>query len=256
MSALLDSALAYAKRGLRVFPCRPRDKWPACAHGFHDATIDPNVIAGWWRGNPECNIGIATGEQSGIFVVDLDDADAESELRKLEQQNSALPPTVESITGKGRHLFFAWPNRSIRNSVGAKGGIAPGIDIRGQGGYVIAPPSIHPSGRAYAWSVDSARAFADAPPWLIERIAARPRGATPPTQWRELVKGIPEGARNCQLTSLAGLLLRRRIDAVVTLALLQGFNARYCSPPLPESDVHRIVDSICGREFQRRNEHG
>jgi hypothetical protein len=252
MSTLRDSALAYAKRGLHVFPCKPRSKQPACAHGCRDATIDPHMITGWWRRNPDCNIGMATGEKSSTFVIDIDGREAEAELAKLEKFCRPLPPTVESTTGRGRHVFFAWPNRPIRNSVGRVG---PGIDVRGSGGYVLLPPSLHPSGRAYAWSVDSARAFAAAPDWLLDLIVAQPssRRARPPAEWRELMKGIPEGARNCRLTSLAGLLLRRRIDAVVVLALLQGFNVRYFSPPLPESDVHRIVDSICGRELQWRN---
>jgi hypothetical protein len=163
MSALLDTALSLASRGLHVFPCRPRGKEPATYHGLKDATIDPTKVIGWWRSNPHFNIGLATGKQSGIFVVDLDSIDAEAELRKLEQCHSTLPPTVESITGKGRHLFFAWPDQLIRNSVGANGGIAAGVDIRGENGYVIAPPSIHPTGRPYTWSVDSANAFAVAP---------------------------------------------------------------------------------------------
>jgi hypothetical protein len=259
MSALRDSALAYARRGFHVFPCWPRGKDPACAHGCRDATIDSNLIIGWWRGNPECNIGIATGKQSGIFVVDLDDADAESELRKIEQQNSALPPTVESITGKGRHLFFAWPNRPIRNSVGAKGGIAPGIDIRGQGGYVIAPPSIHPSGRAYAWSIDSASAFAAAPQWLLDLITRTGRSshsksrALPASEWSALLEStVTEGARNSTLTSIVGHLVCR-LDCREVLTLMQAWNAIHCIPPLPERDVMRIVNSIASREYRRRS---
>jgi hypothetical protein len=205
---LYEMAVAYAKRGLHVFPCRPRDKEPACAHGVKDATIDINIITGWWGGNPDCNIGMACGEKSGVFVVDIDGGEAETALAKLEEIHNTLPPTVESITPRGRHSFYRWPNRVIRNSTSR---IGPNIDVRGRGGYVLVPPSIHPSGRPYAWSVDSARVFAVAPDWLLDLIAAKPppRNTTPPEQWRELAQGVSEGARNCSLTSLAGMLLRR-----------------------------------------------
>jgi hypothetical protein len=254
-NALGDMALAYAKRGLHVFPCQPRGKVPACARGVSDATTDHNLIAKWWDAIPDCNIGAACGEKSGIFVVAIDAGEAEAALAQLEKLHGALPPTVESITPRGRHAFFSWPDRVVKNSASKVG---PNIDVRGQGGYVLVPPSIHPSGRPYAWSVDSASIFAAAPDWLLDLIAAKPapRSVTPPEQWRELAQGVSKGARNCSLACLAGLLLRRRIDAVVVLALLQGFNARDCSPPLPEEDVCRIVDSICGREFQRRNNNG
>src|SRR5262249_1808260 len=85
-------------------------KTPACAHGVDDATTDPNRIAGWWRGNPDCNIGMATGDKSRVFVVDLDGGEAEAELAKLEKFCGTLPATVESITARGPHLFFSWPN--------------------------------------------------------------------------------------------------------------------------------------------------
>src|SRR5262245_29476348 len=105
MSALGDIALAYARRGLPVFPCMPRAKEPAIHRGLKAATTDANLIVGWWRGNPDCNIGMATGEASGVFVIDIDSENGESSLAMLERQHGALPPTVESITGRGRHLF-------------------------------------------------------------------------------------------------------------------------------------------------------
>jgi Bifunctional DNA primase/polymerase, N-terminal len=157
---MIKAALGYAKRGLHVFPCRVRDKRPATANGLKDATIDPDLIQRWWREEPDFNIAIATGAVSNIFVIDIDGFDAEAELRRLEVQNGPLPPTVESITARGRHLFFRYPGQSIRNSASK---IGPGIDVRGDGGYGLVPPSKHPSGRTYYWSVDSASSFAAAP---------------------------------------------------------------------------------------------
>jgi hypothetical protein len=246
---MLGHALALARRGLWVFPCVPRGKAPVTVNGCLDATIDPAVIERWWHQHPEANIGIATGARSSIFVVDVDDA--ETELTKLETQHGALPATVESITARGRHLYFEWADKCrVRNTAGK---IAPGIDTRGEGGYVLAPPSVHPSGRAYRWSVDSAKAFAPAPAWLLDRILGNGNGATPISVWRELVHaGACEGQRNDTVTRSVGHLLRQRVDVAVVLELLQGWNATHCTPPLPPSDIERIVDSIAGREMKRR----
>jgi len=89
-----EHALALARRGLWIFPCRPRSKEPANANGYKDATTDPDLIAQWWQ-QTDFNIGVATGARSHVFVLDVDSTDAEAELRKLEEQYSALPPTVE-----------------------------------------------------------------------------------------------------------------------------------------------------------------
>ena len=252
---MLRAALQLAERGLAVFPCRPRDKRPATAHGCKDATNDVITIQTWWRENPDCNIGIATGAVSGVFVVDVDGAEAE--LRRLELQHGELPRTVEAITGRedGRHLYFRCPSVSVCNTAGK---IAEGIDTRGEGGYVLAPPSIHPSGRRYCWSVDSASSFAQAPQWLLDKIAARTDGngcatATAPAEWREIaIKGAVEGRRNVTLAKLTGHLLRRYVDPIIALELLQAWNAKRCSPALPECEVERIIESIAGKELLRR----
>src|SRR5262249_13435052 len=254
MPAMIRSALTLAtKKRLPVIPCQPRDKQPAVANGVKAATTDAETIRQWWRQLPEANIGIATGTPSGIFVLDVDGIDAEGELRKLEDRHGALPPTVEVITARGRHIYFKMPDAPIRNSAGKLG---PGLDIRATGGYVLAPPSIHPSGRRYEWSVDCASAIADAPAWLLQIIAApangNGKGTTPPSEWRDLVKGVSEGARDCSLTKLTGYLLRRHVDPFVTLELIRTFNATRCTPPLPDKDVERIVSSVAGLELKRR----
>src|SRR5262249_32649862 len=145
------AARALAVRGLHVFPCAARGKVPTTAHGVLDATVDPSVIERWWRTNPDYNVAVATGRVSNIFVVDIDGVDAEAELRKLEAKHGLLPATVESITANGRHIWFRY-SAPVSNSVSK---VAPGIDVRGDNGYVLAPPSVHPSGKRYAWSVDT-----------------------------------------------------------------------------------------------------
>ena len=167
LSSLGKAAIAYATRGFAMFPCVPRGKVPATRHGCRDATKDLAQITAWWCDNPNYNVAVATGPVSKVFVLDVDGLDAEASLRKLEAQHGALPETVESITPRGRHIFFRCENGVVRNSAGA---IAPGLDIRGDGGYVVLPPSIHPSGRPYVWSVDSGDHFAEAPAWLTSSL--------------------------------------------------------------------------------------
>jgi Bifunctional DNA primase/polymerase, N-terminal/Primase C terminal 1 (PriCT-1) len=251
---MIKTALALARKGLRVFPCQPRGKAPATQHGCLDATTDGDRIRQWWQLIPEANVAIATGKASGVFVVDVDSIDAEAELHRLEDQHGPLPPTVESITPRGRHVYFKMPAVPVRNSAGK---IAPGIDVRGDGGYALAPPSI--TARAYCWSVDAASEFAGAPDWLLARITAAPNGnrrdaALPAaTDWSALIAvGASEGQRDTTLTRLAGYLLCHRIDPFVALGLLESFNATRCSPPLPPQDIRRIVGSIAGRELRKR----
>jgi hypothetical protein len=250
---MLATALALARKGLAVFPCTPGQKTPACTHGCKDATTDAIAIQQWWQENSRYNIGVATGAISGIFIVDIDngDADGEAEWDKLIDRHGALMSTVEVITARGRHLWFKYPTVSVRNSAGK---IAPGIDCRGDGGYALTPPSRHPSGRRYTWSVDSAGSVAEAPPWLLELVTAptNGNGATPASEWRTLAAGVSEGQRDCTIARMAGMLLRRFVDPIVALELLQAWNSMRCSPPLPPEDVERIINSIAGRELRRR----
>ena len=203
---------------------------------------------------PDCNIGVATGPISNIMVVDIDNHDAEAELRKLEAQYGELPSTVESITGRGRHLIYRWPDdRMVRNSASK---LAPGIDIRGDGGYIIAPPSVHQTGKAYSWSVDSANAFAAAPTWLLDKICestGNTRSATAPADWCALIHdGADEGCRNSSIARVVGHLLYRRVDPVMTLELALAFNEARCRPPLPADEVATIANSVAAREMKRR----
>jgi hypothetical protein len=177
---LVKAALAYARRGAPVFPCEPGGKKPLTYNGFYDATTDPRRIRTWWHRWPGANIGIPTGERSGLLVldVDLDDGGSES-LASLEQVNGPLPKTAKARTGGGRvHVFFRYPTgETVRNSAGKVG---PGLDVRGEGGYVVVPPS-HTEG-AYEW-LDKAPLAQ--PVWLLERLrehsSSHGEQAGPPT---------------------------------------------------------------------------
>lgn len=163
-SELGNAALALARAGLAVFPCWPRGKTPLTTNGHLDATCDEATICAWWWRWPNANIGVRTGAQSGLIVVDVDGEEGERLLAQFEERFGTLPPTSEAKTGKGRHLYLSPPARCwpIKSSSGA------GLDIRGDGGYVIAPPSVHPNGRRYDWDETSEQQFAEAPEWLLD----------------------------------------------------------------------------------------
>jgi len=263
MTGMLDAALGHAEAKRRVFPCRERSKEPRVRHGCLDATTDPERIARWplWESS---NLAIATGD--GLLVLDVDGELGAESLRELERRYHPLPTTPSVVTGSGgQHFYFAC-DEPVRNSAGT---IAPGLDVRGQGGYVVAPPSVHPNGRAYVWDVDPAEVpLAVCPDWLLavirtpaatSDIAAIPTVtpitpvATAAETWLELLQnGIPEGKRNSELTRLTGHFLRRHIDPRVTLEVVQLVNASRCTPPLPEVEVERIVNSVAGSELRRR----
>src|SRR6516165_8411064 len=144
-SDALDAALEYGRKGLPVFPCSPLDKKPLTPHGFKDATTDEAQIRAWWVQWPNAMIGVPAGPASGIWVIDTDidpvkKIDGEATLNQLITQRGALPLTLMTITPRGgKHRIFSWDaNHDIRNSASR---IGPGIDVRGDGGYVIWPPS-------------------------------------------------------------------------------------------------------------------
>ncbi len=155
MSAHLDVALEYASRGWRVFPIVPCTKRPATRNGVDDATTDPSIITGWWRQASQAGVAIAAGAASNLVVLDIDPrAGGDESLIELEERLGPLPETPISLTGGGgTHYLFAHPGGLVRNRT-ALGGFS-GIDLKADDGYIVAPPSIHPNGRTYAWNVMS-----------------------------------------------------------------------------------------------------
>jgi hypothetical protein len=149
MTGLVDYALHYAERGLYVFPVAPRGKNPLTEHGFKDATTDPAQIRAWWERWPEANIGLDCG-RSGVVVIDIDGAEGMASWQALVGRLGLAAQTkVAKTGGGGRHLYFQAPSHlRIGNSAGKLG---KGIDVRGDGGYVVMPPSQHPSGTRYEW---------------------------------------------------------------------------------------------------------
>jgi len=237
-TSFLTSAIAYAERGWRVFPCIKKAKTPYIAHWPDRATSDPEQIREFWDIFPEANVGLVTGRTSGIFVVDIDGEEGDKSLLSI-QQASYIPDTLRVKTARGWHLFFQYPpTGEVRNSAGQLG---TGLDVRGEGGYVIAPPSVHPSGHVYTFA-KSDESVAEAPDWLLSRITVGPAACDP--TFGDSTPAIVCGTRNATLTTIAGSLRRHGIGEESILATLLRENESRCQPPLSPDEVERIAKSV------------
>jgi hypothetical protein len=267
----LDAALDYAARGLPVFPVYPiieaRGRFACkCLHtircerpGKHpmtrwreDATTDAETVRRRWYCAPDANVGIACSAECCVLDVDPRHG-GDTTLDELERQHGSLPVTWTAKSGGGGLHYYFRPPHEVRNSAAKLGN---GLDIRGAGGYVVAPPSRHISGNFYEWVTDQAPGevpLAMMPAWLLPAEQSKPDAPVPASSWRALVRdGVSEGARNQSIAKLAGHFLRRYVDPVVTLEVMTVWNAMRCKPPLSDAEVQTIVNSIAGREIKRR----
>uniref|UniRef100_A0A6M3L5W4 Putative bifunctional DNA primase/polymerase n=1 Tax=viral metagenome TaxID=1070528 RepID=A0A6M3L5W4_9ZZZZ len=249
-------------------------------NGVHSATTDEQTIRKWWSLWPYANVGIATGKQS-FDVIDIDfsieeeSAIGEESLIKIQKKRKfKLPRTVEQLTGGGgRQLFFKYGGM-LKNSVK----FAPGLDVRSNGGYIVAPPSIHITGRAYEWEVDhhpadteiahvsqelinevmeiekflpSTMPITQALPEKLPDIKTNqaPKQSKNPDGWvMEALFGVKKGSRNETTAKLAGYYLRKfQGDTVQTFLILDSWNNRNI-PPLDENEIHKIIESISKRQ--------
>lgn len=244
----LDAALSYCALGWSVIPVVPRGKRAAVAwRAYQDRAPSQAELRDWFAKWPGANVAVVTGAVSGLVVLDVDpDHGGEQSLAGIAARHGALPRTVEAETGGGgRHLYFAHPGGEVRN----RAGLAPGLDLRGDGGMIVAPPSIHPSGRRYRWRSGhepGETALAPLPTWLMEpRFGGDDRSGHPLAYWRELVhEGVEAGRRNATLASFTGHLLWHGVDPDVILELLLSWNRTRCRPPLPDEEVIATVRSI------------
>ena len=255
---LLAAALQYARAGCAVMPlhstkhggcscgkdsCSSPGKHPRTPHGVKDATTEETTIRKWWTQWRHANIGIATGEGSGLLVLDVDPRHGGDEpLKQLEENHGSIPHTIETITGgNGRHLYFRYPQGAkVANSVGKLG---PGLDIRSTGGVVVAPPSKHVSGKTYGWKDGRAlgqTALAELPDWLLDRLQVLERNNSPLT----ITDGkIKEGQRNETLFHAACCLRGRGFEKSAIEVHLQLINQSQCEPPLGEAEITAIAIS-------------
>lgn len=235
----LEAAQFYARRGWPVLPlwwpekggcacgasdCGSPGKHPLgilVPHGVKEATTDPETIRQWWRRYPRANVGVATGPVSGLLVVDIDPRHG----GHPDQLPGPVPRTPRVRTGGGCHLYLAWPEGIKRLPKTLPG--CPGVDLKGQEGYVVAPPSCHVAGACYRWEVTPAEvSLAPCPDWLWKRItAARPsQGKRPIRPASGGAYGTPYGraALRRELARLAQTPVGDRNNALNRAAFVLG----------------------------------
>jgi len=255
---MMNRAIAFADQGLRVFPlhepvaretcsCREKaecgsvGKHPRIKDGFKAATVDTEQIKKWWERWPTANIGVATG--GGLFVLDVDfDHDGDRSLADLEVEHGELSDEHPRVnTGNGVHYYFKIEGE-VRNSASK---VAPGLDIRGDGGYVVGSGSTHGSGTVYTHDLGSGTSLISAPEWLEELVvstAPKLRLVEPSNP-----EDVPKGGRNNYLTSEGGKLRRTGFDKDTIFSCLISINKKF-SVPLGEKEVDKIAASVARYE--------
>jgi Bifunctional DNA primase/polymerase, N-terminal len=284
MSAL-GHALAFARRGHPVlplhYPVGPDKLVCSCGRlcgknagkhpyeklakrGVHSATLEPGVIKHWWGYVvPEANLGVCCDK---LVVLDIDlRHDGDESLAALEHEY-ALPPTWRAITGGGgEHIVFGCPDGvSIKNVVAEQTKsppLGPGIDIRARGGYIVAPPSRHISGRRYEFSVDhhpQDTPLALLPEWLMERLSGRAvhgdGGAHEPTpgdEWVELTTRPISEYRDQAALRLVGHFFRHNCDPHLVRGMLHAWNSAWCKPPLGYHELDALIDRVAEYHIKR-----
>ena len=245
LSELGRAAMWYVTHGYAVFPLKPRSKEPMTRHGVNDWTDDPESVRAVWSKYPDANIGIACGRPSGGLVcIDLDeheDVSGYETLRRWENEYGALPETCSVVTGGGgTHLLYRFGGE-VRPGTNR----AVAVDIRGDGSYFAAPPSVHPNGRRYEWETspdEVSVAWADANVTeFVESVRPRKESErfTAPSE-------VAEGGRNDTIFKLACSMQARDEPDAEIMDYCLFFNQRRCRPPLPEGEVRRTVESALG----------
>jgi len=234
----LEAALKYVRLGWNVIPLQPRDKKPLLPswREWQTKKVTEDMVKTWWQKHSDANVGILTGAISGIVVLDVD---GEAGRQSLAQIAKGLPPTPISNTGKGSHYIYKHPGFEVRNFAGK----LPGLDFRGDGGYIVAPPSIHPSGRQYEWVISPEDVeLAPVPGWLLALLGQKKKGNGEGIDPLKVLAGVPEGERDETLFRYACRLRAKGMTKEEALALvLQA--ARNCTPPFPEDEAKRKVES-------------
>jgi putative DNA primase/helicase len=224
---MIEAALDYARRGMSVFPCEK--KIPLVATGFKAASRDEEQIRKWWSAHPDAQIGLPTGRVNGLFVLDIDGEQGASIAAKWK-----LPETF-TVETQPRHwqAWFKQPE-GVETKCSA-GVLGPELDVRGDGGYVIAPPSIHhETGNPYR--IVKNLALADVPSVLLEPK----KNETLPAS----VNKIPQGQRHRTLLSIAGSLRARGFSREMVLSQLEIVNERQCAPPLDARKIAGLADYV------------
>ena len=252
-----SAAVAYAARGWSVIPIEAGGKRPLVAwEEFQRRIADATEIGDWFWRWPHANIAVVTGVLSRLVVLDIDPQHGGAEsLGDAEERQGCLPPTIEATTGSGgRHVYFVHPGGVVRN----RAGLLPGVDLRGDGGYVVAPPSVHCSGARYVWKPGCAPGempLATLPSWSISLVSDQAHAGHPVAHWRDLSRrDVHVGERNNTIASFAGHLIWHGVDHNVALELLLAWNRTHCDPPLSDHEVAQTVASIAALHLRRHED--
>jgi archaellum biogenesis ATPase FlaH len=260
------AALVYARRGWRVIPlhtpadgrcscgkpdCTSPGKHPRTAHGLKDASCDPVTIEAWWSRWADANVGILTGEESNLFIVDIDGPKGCKTLTSYEKKFGELPETRQVASGReegGGHLYWEWPtNVTIESRPLKVNGEPSGLDFKGKGGYVVAPPSLHVSGRRY--TIVNKSLPVPAPAWLVELNHAY--APMPALSNGSAAAGlVVQGNRHPTLASLRGSMAARGMPLAAIEAALVETNKTF-SPPLEEDAVRKLARDMDQRYPQK-----
>ena len=240
---MIDQAVTYLKRGMSVIPLKPQDKRPLLSSwkDYQRKQMGIGDLKGFWKETPEANIGIITGAISGITVVDVDGDDGAAALKEA---NIQLPETYTVKTPKGWHYYYKYNNLF---KTGA--GFLKNVDVRNDAGYVVAPPSSVNS-TDYVVIVDNNGEFSEfgvVPEPFINRstgsFSPENTGNIDPWITEALANGAPEGQRDHTATRLAGYFWSRGISEDIIKPMLEQFASK-CTPPFPEKDIDRVVNSV------------
>jgi hypothetical protein len=276
-TSMLDSALAYAHLGWYVVPlhtprpgnscscrspeCASKGKHPRTRNGLKDASNDPTQIESWWSMWPDANIALVTGP-SGLVAIDVDPRHGGDEDWKdlKEKHGKSIQQTVSSQTGGGgEHYLYLQPGEmtigNVSNSDKYTGPLGRGIDVRAEGGYIVAPPSLHESGNRYEW-YEGESPFERDPQRLPLAFAealsapARQQEHTEPINAADILKGVPEGTRDWTLFQLASKLRYADVPIDWAYALVEAAAAKSLDSkgnPFPRAEARKKVDSAYTR---------
>ena len=252
-----DEALSYQSRGWSVIPLRFSgdtenrkkpllDEWDP----YKTTPATKEQVESWWTKWPKANVGIIMGQVSGMIAVDMDGPHG---VELLKRANVSVPKTATVGTGAGFHAYYKHPGYPVPNRARLlEGPNKSGVDIRGDGGYVVAPPSVHGSGRVYRWVVPLEDGVAELPSDLAALITRKVLPNEPHTDgWLDsAMRGVPEGQRDDTAARIAGYWLRL-VGIDDCLRIMRTF-AESCTPPMAERELRKTVESVARIERARQ----
>jgi len=255
---LVNAALTFAEYGLSVFPAKPKEKRPLLPSWaeYQNRCANEEELVGWWEDTPDANIAVICGKVSGgLVIIDVDGPENKWPFGK------ELPVCPISLTGGGgKQYWFKEPKGAVIQCSTSK--LAPKVDVKAEGGYVIAPPSIHPSGTPYAWASEdfelncAVSELPELPDWIFKALTAKPRVHEEQSTegFAPLLKGVGKGERNATAAKLAGHLLAANHNRAEVEQILSLWNEKN-DPPLPDRELMQVITSIARRQLLKEGNH-